>query len=136
MEGGEGLTSPSYEPPQEPSHEPNEPWVADYLDELCPYYLSLGMTWDKFWHGDYTHCKFYERAQEIRNDRQNAMMLMQGVYVLRCFDSYAEVIHGKQKAKIKPYSLELIPLTDQQAVELKKRKEREKREKFMQYLLR
>lgn len=47
---------------------------------MFPYYLSLGMTYDLYWHGDNTLVCAYDRAQEITNKRRNQELWLQGLY--------------------------------------------------------
>lgn len=92
------------EPPPEPKKE--DEWVADWLDELCPYYMLLGVPCEQFWHGDYTHLKYYVKADEFRQQRANEAAWLQGAYVYDAIGRLVPVLQAfaKKGAKPKPYT--------------------------------
>ena len=55
MEDGEGIT-PSSGDTGITDAEPtvDKPWFAEYADNLCSYYMSIGVPYDVYWNGDFT----------------------------------------------------------------------------------
>lgn len=98
--------------------------------------MSMGMAYDEFWYGDTERIHFYEKAQRLRDDHQNGMMLVQAVYTYRCFDAFRELIIQSKGAKIYPLNLEPFPLTMEQKKELDKKHEDEARIKMINVLMR
>jgi len=94
------------------------------------------MSYDEFWYGDTERIHFYEKAQQLRDDRQNGMMLVQSAYIYRCFDSFKELIVQSKNAKIYPLNMEPFPLTVEQKEELDRKHEAEKRIKMINALMR
>ena len=54
---------------------------SEVFEELCPQYMSIGMTYDEFWNGDVSIVKFYRKAEELRYKRQNQALWLQGMYM-------------------------------------------------------
>ena len=58
---------------------------TEIFEEVFPYYLSLGMTYEEFWEGDCTLPKFYREAQKIKSqkefDDKNFFCWLQGRYI-------------------------------------------------------
>ena len=54
------------------------------LFEYCfPIYLSYGMTYEQYWHGEARLVKFYAKAQEIVYNRRENELWKLGVYFMR-----------------------------------------------------
>lgn len=68
MNGGDG-NSPV------PSHA-----YTEIFKKAFPHYLAIGMTYDQFWNQDVELVKAYREADEIRRDRKNQDMWLQGAY--------------------------------------------------------
>lgn len=105
--------------------------------ELFPYYLSIGMTYEQYWEGDCTLVKYYRKAEEIRNDRRNQELWLQGMYVYEAICDVAPVLHAfaKKGTKPTPYPSKPYPLNEKQSQrdeEEKQRKLAEKGKKFME----
>lgn len=56
---------------------------SDTLDQLCAYYMTLGVPCDEFWNGDYTLLKFYVRKHKLALEQKNEEMWLQGAYNYR-----------------------------------------------------
>jgi hypothetical protein len=105
--------------------------------ELFPYYLSIGMTYEQYWEGDCTLVKYYRKAEEIRNDRRNQELWLQGMYVYEAICDVAPILHAfaKKGTKPTPYSTKPYPLNEKQSKrddEEKQRKLAEKGKRFME----
>lgn len=50
------------------------------LDEQLPYYLSIGMTPDEYWHGDNNLPIAYRKAFELKRKRKNWELYYGGLY--------------------------------------------------------
>ena len=105
--------------------------------ELFPYYLSIGMTYEQYWEMDCELVKYYRKAEEIRNEKRNQEMWLQGVYVYEAICDVSPVLHAfaKKGTKPTPYSSKPYALTEKQIKrdeEEKQRKLMEKGKKFME----
>ena len=54
--------------------------MEEQLDQLCIYYMSLGVPYDEFWYGDYCALKYYEEAYLKKRKIHNEEFWMQGMY--------------------------------------------------------
>ena len=105
--------------------------------ELFPYYLAIGMTPEQYWDGDCTLVKYYRKAEELRNEKRNQELWLQGMYVYEAICDVAPILHAfaKKGTKATPYSSKPYPLTEKQTKrdeEEKQRKLAEKGKKFME----
>lgn len=61
-------------------HSYEEQTMEERLDELCVYYMSIGVPYDEFWYGDYCSLKYYEEVFLKQQKLQNQGFWMQGIY--------------------------------------------------------
>ena len=114
MDGDKGLTRQSYN---------------DIFKQLCPYYMSIGMSYDDFWNGDVAMVKAYRKASELQDKRRNFDAWMQGIYVYEALCDASPLYRFTMKKgsiKPEPYIKEPFPIT---AAEVREREEREARVK-------
>ena len=105
--------------------------------ELFPYYLAIGMTPEQYWDGDCTLTKYYLKAEEIRNEKRNQELWLQGMYIYEAFCDVSPILHAfaKKGTKPTPYPAKPYPLTAKQSKkdeEEKQRKLTEKGKRFME----
>ena len=105
--------------------------------ELFPYYLSIGMTAEQYWEGDCTLTKYYRKAEELRNEKRNQELWLQGMYIYEALCDVSPVLHAyaKKGTRPSPYSSQPYPLTAKQTKrdeEEKQRKLTEKGKRFME----
>ena len=118
----------------------NSPSSFTYTEkfyELFPYYLSIGMSYEQYWDGDCTLPKYYRKAEELRNEKRNQELWLQGMYIYEALCDVSPVLHAfaKKGTKPTPYSDKPYPLTRKQAnreAEEKQRRIAEKGKKFME----
>ena len=110
---------------------------TDKFYELFPYYLSIGMTHEQYWDGDCTLVKYYRKAEELRNEKRNQELWLQGMYVYEAICDVSPILHAfaKKGTKPTPYPTKPYPITSKQIKkdeEEKQRKLAEKGKKFME----
>lgn len=108
--------------------------------ELFPYYLSIGMTYEQYWDGDCTLVKYYRKAEEMRNDKRNQELWLQGMYVYEAICDVSPILHAfaKKGAKPHPYPSKPYAINEKQIKQEREEKERklvEKGKKFMEALM-
>lgn len=114
MDGNKGLNLQSY---------------GEIFEQLCPYYMSIGMSYDEFWNQDVSMVKAYRKANELQDKRRNFELWLQGMYVYEALcDASALFRFSMKKGTVKPepYVKEPYPIT---AAEVREREEREARKK-------
>ena len=99
--------------------------------EHFPYYLSIGMTADQYWDGDCALVKYYRKAEELRIDKRNQELWLQGMYVYEAICDASPILHSfaKRGTKPHPYVDRPYSLTEKQREETAKSKEKESFEK-------
>lgn len=95
--------------------------------EKFPFYLSIGMTETQYWDGDCALVTYYRKAEELRINRKNEELWMQGMYIYEAFGCVSPVLHAfaKKGTKPLPYPAEPYALTKKQIDS--KREEEEKK---------
>ena len=108
--------------------------------EVFPYYLSIGMTPEQYWEGDCTLVKYYRKAEEIRNEKRNQEMWLQGMYVYEAICDVSPILHAfaKKGAKPHPYPSKPYAISEKQLKQAREEKERklmEKGKRFMEAVM-
>lgn len=97
--------------------------------QLCPYYMSIGMSYDDFWNGDVKMVKAYRKAYELREKRRNQELWLQGMYFYEALCDASPLFRFSMKKgviKPEPYVKEPYPITE---ADVRDREEREARKK-------
>ena len=102
---------------------------TDKFEELCPMYMSLGMTYSDYWDGDCVLTKYYRKKYELDRDRKNFELWLQGMYIYEALLDVYPVLNplSKEKKPI-PYRSEPIPLNNAENEKIKERENLKKLE--------
>ena len=92
---------------------PSTKSYTEIFNEAFPYYLSIGMSYELYWHGEPNLVKAYREAEEMRVDRMNYEAWLQGLYVYQAVGALYPVFNpfSKQK-KAEEYLKEPIVITE------------------------
>ena len=87
------------------------------LDQLCPYFMAMGMSYREFWHGDYTQWKFWEEEHRQRKKAENEMLWLQGAYFYNALtaaltNAFRE--RGDPPASYLEEPLRITPMTEEE----------------------
>lgn len=106
-------------------------YFSELADKMCPYYLSIGMSAQEYWHGDPELKKFYRQADKLKRQEKNTMLWMQGRYFLDAILCAAPALNPyyKKGAEVHKYPEEPYPLTEKEAKEIERRREEAQMEK-------
>ena len=98
--------------------------------EVFPYYLSIGMSYDQFWNDDVNLVKYYRKADELKVERKNQEMWLQGLYIYEALCDVAPIMHAfaKKGTKAQSYSEKPYSITERQ----RRLEEEEKERKIAQ----
>ncbi len=104
--------------------------------EAFPYYLSIGMTYDQFWNGDPELTKHYRKADELRNEKTNKELWLQGMYIYEALCDVAPILHAfaKKGTKARPYPEQPYALTAKERKQEQDEKERKVSEKGKMFM--
>lgn len=99
---------------------------GDKFEELCGYYMSLGMSYHDYWDGDNCMTKYYREAEEIKKERRNSELWLQAAYIYEVLLDASPVFNPlSKKNKPFPFRSEPIPITNSGS---KKSEERKKKQ--------
>jgi hypothetical protein len=76
---------------------------TEQFNEQFPYYLAIGMTPEQYWEGDPTLAKYYRKAEEIRVEKRNQEMWLQGMYIYEAICDASPILHAFAKRGTKPH---------------------------------
>ena len=79
------------------------------FEEICSYYMSIGMTYDEFWYGEPDRVKYYRDAHILRNKSRNQELWLQGQYFIH---SITVALDSKGKAKYPEKPFDIYPKTE------------------------
>lgn len=104
--------------------------------EAFPYYLAIGMTPEQYWDGDPELAKYYRKAEEIRNEKRNQELWLQGMYIYEALCDASPIFHAfaKKGTKPRPYSTSPYALTVKEQKKEKEAKEKAVSSKGKRYM--
>ena len=82
------------------------------FEDLCGFYMSIGMSYSDYWDGDCQMTKYYREKYLLDRDRKNFELWLQGMYIYEALLDVYPVLNplSKNKEPI-PYRSEPIALT-------------------------
>lgn len=109
---------------------------SDVFEQNFPYYLAIGMTETQYWDGDCTLTRFYKKADNLRLERVNQELWLQGMYVYDAILRASPILHdfAKKGTKPVPYVEGAYPINQKQVEETKEKKEKVNSRKALQYM--
>lgn len=110
------------------SRQPTNYRYGTKFEEMCPYYMSIGMTYQEYWDKDCTLAKYFRRADELKRERENTFLWLQGLYIYEAMIDVSPILNAMSK-KHKPYPYREAPMPITEAAE-KIRKEEENRKRL------
>lgn len=75
---------------------------TEVFERLCPYYMSIGMTYDEYWNGANELPRYYRKAEELRMEKNNYEAWLQGFYIYEAFCNASPLFHAFAKKGTKP----------------------------------
>ena len=97
------------------------------FEELCGYYMSIGMTYEDYWDGDNCKAKYYRQMDEMKRERKNYELWLQGAYFYEALLDVSPVFNPLNKKKNPfPYRESPIPITEHENVKLEEKSKKKK----------
>lgn len=88
--------------------------VINYLNELCAYALSIGMTLKEYWEDEPSLIVHYIEAEKIRQKKRNHELWLQGAYIYQAIGGLYPLFNPFSKEhKAKPYPSTPFPIDEQ-----------------------
>lgn len=93
----------------------------------------MGMPSETFWHGDPKEAFYYKKAYDIKTEKENEILWLQGAYVYQAISCFVEFYAMAKNPKAKPYT-EQFPITQEQAREREEKREKARVERIKQMM--
>ena len=104
----------------------------EFLDKLCAYAMSIGMSYNDYWYGEPSMLKYYIKAEELKNVRKSQEYWLQGLYTYIAIGSLVPVLNPFSKEhRAKPYLKQPIPITKEEVAQ----QEKAKYQRFVDYMM-
>lgn len=107
---------------------------ADIFEKICAYYMSIGVTYEEFWYGDFAICKYAREAEKLKRKRENQAMWWNAMYLFRTMLDVAPAFRdfGDGKTTKIKFSIEQpFPMDNQEAEAHAKAKREREQEEFL-----
>lgn len=112
---------------------------TDFFEQMCAYYMFLGMSYHDYWNGDNDLPKYYRQKDELYKQRKNSDLWLQGLYFYESLLCASPVLNPLSKnKKPMPYRDMPIPITkseSRQQEEIKKQKQLEAGREAMRMMM-
>jgi hypothetical protein len=69
---------------------------TETFEEMCPFYLAIGMSSAEYWEGDCSLTRYYRKAYKIKQEEINNNAWLQGLYV---YDAISTALHNALRGK-------------------------------------
>lgn len=100
---------------------------SDLFNQACPYFMSIGVSYNDFWHNDeFEICKYALQAEKISQRRRNSELWLNSVYMFRALIDASPAFHdfGDGKSHEIKFSVEEpFPLSKEEAEEKEEQKQ-------------
>ena len=103
------------------------------MEEYLPNCLALGISEGEFWDMNITKIRPYLKAEEIRTERKNYELWLQGAYIYEAFSVVLGNAFAKKGSKKIEYSKEPYPVTKRQIEAHERRKQELWKAQFAQF---
>ena len=72
------------------------------FEEVCPYFISIGMTYEQFWYDDVSLTKYYLKAFQLKEEREALKSKWarweQGLYIYEALCDVSPILRAFSKA--------------------------------------
>lgn len=105
----------------------------EIFDKCLPFYISIGMSPDEYWHGDVELARAYRQAYKIRRKEENFNAWLQGRYIYEalCCASPLFRSFGKGTVKAHKYVDRPYDLYEEDRKSTEEEREKKQQEKLL-----
>lgn len=102
--------------------------MSEVFENLCPYFMSIGMSYDEYWFQNCDRVIAYKRAYDYKRKAENERLWVNGMYSLKAIGvAINNAFKGHEKYFEKP--LDIYPKT----LEEKQEEEKQNRKKVIDF---
>lgn len=105
------------------------------FEELCPFFMSIGMTYEEFWQGETILTRYYLKAFKLKEKREAEKtkwtIWEQGMYIYGALCYVSPILHAFSKARKplpypeKPWGIEKFEEKEQKKTTARKEREQQ-----------
>lgn len=106
---------------------------TEIFEAQCPFYMSIGMTYDEFWEDSADRVIAYRKAYILRQKRNNANAWAQGRYIYDALSAVVPALRGLSKEPVSPYLEEPYPITKEDMEDYERRQMEKQANEFRAY---
>ena len=66
---------------------------TEYFEKVCPSFMSIGVSYDDFWNGEFEITKFALEADKITRKRKNSEAWLNSIYFFRALIDASPAFH-------------------------------------------
>ena len=109
---------------------------TEQFEQVCPFYISIGMSYDEFWNGSADRAVYYRKAYLMQQRRNNDLAWLNGRYVFDAIMAAAPAFKPSAGKNGDPpkYLKEPYPFTKEDCEERQRRDMEEKAKRFREYV--
>lgn len=108
-------------------------YYTEIFEAQCPFYISIGMTYDEFWEESADRVIAYRKAYILRQKRNNANAWAQGRYIYDALSAVVPALRGLSKEPVSPYLEEPYPITKEDMEDYERRQMEKQASEFRAY---
>lgn len=82
------------------------------FEEVCPMYITYGMTYEQFWYGDPWMCRAYAQSYLLKRKVENENAWIMGAYMANAFGTVIANSFGGKRLEYLKKPLDIFPKTD------------------------
>lgn len=86
------------------------------FEELCPVFMSYGMSYDEYWYGEPYRAKFYLEAHKLKVKQKDEELWIQGMYIYEALCDVSPILHAFSKQGTKPLPYRDSPILSKSEV--------------------
>lgn len=106
---------------------------TEQFEAQCPFYMSIGMTYDEFWNASADRVIYYRKAYILRQRRNNDLAWLNGRYIYDALSAVVPALRGLSKEPVAPYMDEPYPYTKEDVEAYQRKKALEQAQKYREY---
>lgn len=85
--------------------------LTEIMEEQCPIYMAMGMSYDEYWNGELERVKFYRKAFKFKKKQDNEKLWLQGAYIYKALEAIYPLFNAwADGVEVQPYVEYPFPL--------------------------
>ena len=109
--------------------------LTEILEEQCPIYMAMGMSYDEYWNGELERAKYCRETFKLKKKQDNEKLWLQGAYIYRALEAIYPLFNAwADGVEVKPYMEFPLPLDTEEKKMQETEKAKEEMERMRTYM--